>query len=63
MGDLSSLTRDLRHVPCIGNMESKPLDHQGSSSFMYIHICLGTWDLRCGKQALELAGSAVATQA
>ena len=29
--DLSSLTRDETHAPCIGSMESEPLGHQGSS--------------------------------
>ena len=30
MWDLSSLTKDETCTPCIGNAESKPLDHQGS---------------------------------
>ena len=32
--DLSSSTRDQTHAPCSGSMESQPLDHQRSSSFL-----------------------------
>ena len=30
MWDLSSPTRDRTHTPCLGSVESQPLDHQGS---------------------------------
>ena len=30
MRDLSSLTRDQTHAPCVGSTESQPLDRQGS---------------------------------
>ena len=29
-GDLSPLTRNQTHAPCIGSVESSPLDHLGS---------------------------------
>lgn len=34
----SSLTRDQTQDPCIGNMESQPLDHQGSPFPVYLCI-------------------------
>ena len=34
--DLSSPTRDWTHAPCIGSLESKPLDCQGSPGCMYL---------------------------
>ena len=30
----SSLTRDQTQAPCVGSVESEPLDHQGSPSFL-----------------------------
>ena len=50
---LSSLTRDWTHAPCIGRMESEPLDCQGSSQrylfnaylilalfLLYVYVCM-----------------------
>ena len=36
----SSLTRDRTQASCIGNLESEPLDHQGSSSIFIIDYLL-----------------------
>ena len=36
----SSLTRDWTQVPCIGNSESYPLDHQGSPHVLHFQIRL-----------------------
>ena len=33
MQDLSSLTREQTQAPCIGSVESQPLDHQASPYF------------------------------
>ena len=36
MWDLSSMTRDGTHAPCIGSAESLPLDFQGRSPREYL---------------------------
>ena len=38
MCDLSSLTRDRTRMPCIGSMQSSPLDHLGSPSFRVLSL-------------------------
>ena len=45
--DLSSLTRNQTHAPCIGSMESYPLDHQRSTCILqsqHVHLTAG---LKC----------------
>ena len=39
----SSLTRDRTRAPCIGSVESYPLDHQGSSLPIFWLGCLFFW--------------------
>ena len=38
MWDLSSLTRDRTCMPCIGSMQSSPLDYVGSPSFRVLSL-------------------------
>ena len=38
MQDLSSLTRDQTQAPCIGSVESQPLDHQGSPDVSLLYV-------------------------
>ena len=60
----SSLTRDQIQAPCIGSMESYPLDHQGNLSVQYTY-CLFLapgWALRSGHLDLGELGKCVVAE-
>ena len=61
MQDLSSRTRDRTWAPCIGSVESYPLDHQGSPRrffffkiiYLLIYLVLAVLGLYCCVQAFS----------
>ena len=55
--DLSSLTRNQTHAPCIESMESYPLDHQRSTCILqsqHVHLTAGLKCLPLTPRALNI---------